>query len=200
MRGSGEPRCSREARGRSESKPVRSSSTSLGPAKARLLGLQAGPPQECGQVRRDGCPACLGAAGAGNEHQVEARGGESALEAPVGFPHESLGSGALHGVAHAAAGHEAGLAIQLGSVQNEENLEPARVGSALAVYALEVAGSVKSLAPIEALVAILSAGPRWDHYTTSRALPLARRRFKTRRPPFVFMRERKPCFFLRRRL
>jgi hypothetical protein len=33
----------------------------------------------------------------------------------------------------------------------------------------------------------------------SRLRPFARRRFSTFRPPFVFMRSRKPCVFARRR-
>jgi hypothetical protein len=36
-------------------------------------------------------------------------------------------------------------------------------------------------------------------YTVSRLRPLARRRLSTFRPPFVFMRSRKPCVFARRR-
>ena len=119
---------------------------------------------------------------------------------PVGLTHEPLGASAPHCVAHATTGHEAGFAWKFRGAQNEENLEPAGEGNAFAVNALEFAGSVKSLAPIEALVAIPSTCPVKGHYTTSRALPLARRRFKTRRPPFVFMRARKPCFFLRLRL
>src|SRR6185503_18106596 len=35
--------------------------------------------------------------------------------------------------------------------------------------------------------------------TVSRFRPLARRRFNTFRPPFVFMRSRKPCVLARRR-
>jgi hypothetical protein len=35
--------------------------------------------------------------------------------------------------------------------------------------------------------------------TVSRFRPFARRRFSTLRPPFVFMRSRKPCVFARRR-
>lgn len=119
---------------------------------------------------------------------------------PVGFAHEPLGSRSPHSIAHATTGHEARLARKIRFAKHEENLEPAGEGNTFAVNALEFAGSVKSLAPIEALVANSSACPVKGHYTTSRALPLARRRFKTRRPPFVFMRARKPCFFLRLRL
>lgn len=131
---------------------------------------------------------------------MDARLGEFGLQAPVSLAHVPLGPCAPHRVAHAATGHEAGLANEIGFAQDEEDLEPAGEGNALAVNPLKLAGSVKSLAPIEALLAIPSRCPVSGHYTTSRALPLARRRFKTRRPPFVFMRERKPCFFLRRRL
>ena len=35
--------------------------------------------------------------------------------------------------------------------------------------------------------------------TVSRFRPFARRRFSTFRPPFVFIRSRKPCVFFRRR-
>jgi hypothetical protein len=35
--------------------------------------------------------------------------------------------------------------------------------------------------------------------TVSRFRPFARRRFNTFRPPFVFIRSRKPCVFFRRR-
>jgi hypothetical protein len=142
----------------------------------------------------------LGTADPGHEHKIQASLGELELEAPVRLSHEPLGACAPHRVSHAATGYEAGFARELRSTQNEENLEPAGEGNTFAVNALEFAGSVKSLAPIEAFVAIPSTCPVKGHYTTSRALPLARRRFKTRRPPFVFMRARKPCFFLRLRL
>jgi hypothetical protein len=142
----------------------------------------------------------LSAADPGHEHQIQARLGELDLEMPVGLTHEPLGSCSPHGVANATTGDEAGLAWKLRGAKYEENLEPAGEGNAFAVNALEFAGSVKELAPIEALVANSSTCPVKGHYTTSRALPLARRRFKTRRPPFVFMRARKPCFFLRLRL
>jgi hypothetical protein len=36
-------------------------------------------------------------------------------------------------------------------------------------------------------------------YTVSRLRPFARRRLSVLRPPFVFMRSRKPCVFFRRR-
>ena len=43
------------------------------------------------------------------------------------------------------------------------------------------------------------ASGKATRYTVSRLRPLARRRLSTFRPPFVFMRSRKPCVFARRR-
>lgn len=59
---------------------------------------------------------------------------------------------------------------------------------ALLEQRLEIGAAGQPLAPAEA------AGQ-----TVSRLRPLLRRRFKTFRPPWVFIRSRKPCVFARRR-
>jgi len=64
--------------------------------------------------------------------------------------------------------------------------------------------TVDSLAPLEERLEVGAGGQSLSTrksagQTVSRFRPFARRRFNTLRPPFVFMRSRKPCVFARRR-
>ena len=65
-------------------------------------------------------------------------------------------------------------------------------------------GPVDTSASLEKRLKISAGGQplasgKATRYTVSRLRPLARRRLSTFRPPFVFMRSRKPCVFARRR-
>jgi hypothetical protein len=64
--------------------------------------------------------------------------------------------------------------------------------------------SLDSLALLEERLELSAGGEPFrttqpTAYTVSRFRPFARRRFSVLRPPFVFMRSRKPCVFFRRR-
>ena len=64
--------------------------------------------------------------------------------------------------------------------------------------------TVDAFAPLEERLKIGASGQSLSSresagQTVSRFRPFARRRFNTFRPPFVFMRSRKPCVFARRR-
>src|SRR5262249_38925336 len=64
--------------------------------------------------------------------------------------------------------------------------------------------SLDSLTPVEERLKFGAGGQPLTaresaRYTYRRFRPFSRRRFSTLRPPFVFIRSRKPCVFFRRR-
>ena len=75
------------------------------------------------------------------------------------------------------------------------------MGLTLFVDAFEFGSMTDAFRREESLVGAVS-DPVLGHetYGVRRARPFARRRLRTRRPFFVFMRWRKPCFFFLRRL
>jgi len=70
------------------------------------------------------------------------------------------------------------------------------VGLALFIDALVFGSMPNAFRRGESLVGAALSG----HYGVRRARPFARRRFNIRRPFFVFILWRKPCFFFLRRL
>jgi hypothetical protein len=97
------------------------------------------------------------------------------------------GAIALHGVAQVSAHGEPDARWPVGLTPQHDERRTVDAFAPLEER-LEIGASGQSLTARE------SAGQ-----TVSRFRPFARRRFNTFRPPFVFMRSRKPCVFARRR-
>jgi hypothetical protein len=108
-------------------------------------------PKKRREIRCDLGGVRLPAPGACNHYQVKTGRGEIRLQMPVGLAQEALRPRTVHRVADSAPGHEAGAAIQAGE------------RGAFAVDTLEVTGSLKSLAPAEALVGISPTRPVTGH-------------------------------------
>lgn len=81
-------------------------------------------------------------------------------------------------------------------MENEQDEERCAVGMTLLIDALEFGSMTDAFRRGESLIGAAS-NPVAGHetYGVRRARPFARRRLRTRRPFFVFMRARKPCFF-----
>jgi hypothetical protein len=105
----------------------------------------------------------------------------------ISFPQPAPGSVALNGASHLPAHGESGASRLVRRLPENDHGRP-----------------VNAFAPLEERLKISAAGqpfaPRKSAgQTVSRFRPLARRRLRTFRPPFVFIRSRKPWVFFRRR-
>src|SRR5262245_52447518 len=163
---------SRPRRGRSASRPSRPRARN-GRERPAQLGC------ECrkGYAQRGWTP---------DDHERGVRWGGVA-DCPIGLAQAATGPVALNGAADLPAHREAGPPRLCSLAPEHDHRRP-----------------VDSLATLEEGLKF-SAGrqpvsPRETaRQTVSRFRPFARRRFRTFRPPFVFIRSRKPCVFFRRR-
>jgi len=166
----------------------------------RGLRIQSGAFQESGQFPVDRLEPGLAASLPGHQNQLASPRTEAALPEPVRFTEKPLGAVPANGVPDPAAGDETGPKWKAGKAQREENQETAGVRRSLAIDALEFRIAPEPVPGAEPPVRRPPRDPVGGHYGASRALPLARRRFRIRRPALDFIRARKPCFFLRLRL
>jgi hypothetical protein len=166
----------------------------------RGLAAEARAVQETGQIPVDLPEPRLSATLTSHQDQLVSLGNQAPLAQTVRFAEEALGAVAAHRVAHPAAGDETGSKRAIGYAQNEEDQEPTREGPSIAIDALEFRIDPEPVSRAEPPVRGSPRNPVGGHYGASRALPLARRRFKISRPALDFIRARKPCFFLRLRL
>jgi hypothetical protein len=115
---------------------------------------------------------------------------------PVSLPHQSLGAIALHRSADTAPGHEPGLPQTFRVLENEEHEQRRSVGVAFFIDALVLVAKADAFRSGESLVGARNSLSGHAAYGVRRIRPFARRLLRTSRPFFVFIRWRKPCFFL----
>jgi hypothetical protein len=131
-----------------------------------------------------------------NENEIEAADGV-ALVAPKALAQEPLRAVSNRGASHTAAGgesHTRHVQLVLDHEQREERpVQP----QPFSEYLPKVRGRSKTLSRPKRRRAQPGS---LRNYAAIRRRPFCRRRFRTRRPPFVRIRTRKPCVLLRFRL
>jgi len=163
---------------------------------ARRRARQTSPLEQAQELRLHVSVRRLAATVACHDHQMHSGFRQQALVPPICFSHQALGSITSHRPTDPPAGHEPRLTRKLGSQPDEQDKQGRAVGLTLVIDALEFGTMPDAFRSGESLVGAALSG----HYAERRARPFARRRFNTRRPFFVFILWRKPCFFFLRRL
>ena len=158
--------------------PPTAHAVDLGPGIAR---------QRRPQLTRQGRRTAPSAPPAGRRSPSLACGGRGIAAGAVRLAQPPPRTVALHGVLELAA-HGESDARRLGRFPPQHDERRSIDPPASLEERLEFSAGGQPLASGEA-----------TRYTVSRLRPFARRRLSTFRPPFVFMRSRKPCVFARRR-
>lgn len=164
---------------------------------------EPGPREEQCQLALDLDRASLGTSPSGHENEMDSPVREPGTHVTVGFPQQPLGPVSLDRLPGFSAGDDTDLPRCGGIFQEKKDEAGTVMNRTLIEYSPVVVSPLNPFRGGKPTVrGILPRGRRLPggHYTASRALPLARRRLSTWRPAWVFMRERKPCFFFLRRL
>lgn len=119
------------------------------------------------------------------------------LQPPEALPQEPLRAVAVGRAADAPRGGQPEPSEREAVVHGDEGEQRAVQPEALLQHVLELGARAQALLRAEALP---RSGARKVRYAPIRLRPLFRRRLRTRRPPLVRMRTRKPCVLFRLRL
>jgi hypothetical protein len=180
--------------GKSQSNPSRRFLTAF--EMTRISFEQLGSPQEVVQRGRDILQRGLGDGIAPDQHQVIA--GERVQEpAACRFAHQALGPISRDGAPDLFADHESHARLFQTVRPGAQDDERVRPGSSLLPHTLHVGSGFEPPRALDTHL-VIRRGYRTNFLarltpTVRRMRPLARRAFKTLRPPLVCILFRKPC-------